>query len=110
VYANRKEYLTRKKIEEIADGRVYTASQALELKLIDEIGYFDAALEKTLSMASLRAARVVAYTYYPGRKTNIYASSSKQDPFPMLKGTSLEKLFPFLKSGFYYLWLPELNE
>ncbi len=37
---NRKE-LTPEKIRSLADGRIYTAQQALELKLIDQIGYLD---------------------------------------------------------------------
>ncbi len=37
---NRKE-LPPEKIRSLADGRIYTAQQALELKLIDQIGYLD---------------------------------------------------------------------
>lgn len=110
VYMNRKEYISMEELEKIADGRVYPASQALELKLIDEIGYFDAALKKALSLASLRQAKVIAYTYFPKRKTNIYSSGSKVYPLLEKKGTSWEELVPLLKSGFYYLWLPEINE
>ena len=45
---------------EIADGRIYTARQALDLKLIDEIGYFDDAFHKARALASLDAARLVS--------------------------------------------------
>jgi len=37
---NRKE-LTPEKIRSLADGRIYTAQQALELKHIEQIGYLD---------------------------------------------------------------------
>lgn len=106
VYQSRKSYLSLDGLRKIADGRVYTARQAQELKLIDEVGYFDTALKKILTMASLPEANVIAYTYFPKKKTNIYASSLQDDsPF---KSENLERLLPFLKSGFYYLWLPQL--
>ena len=68
VYENRKEYLSREDLKKIADGRVMTASQALDAKLIDEIGYFDKALQMALDLASLPEANVVSYTYFPSRK------------------------------------------
>lgn len=106
VHRNRKEFLSMEEIEKIADGRVFHAQKALELKLIDSIGYFDAALEKVLSLASIKAANVVAYTYHPSRKTNIYANSvPKGNPFS-LEISVFEDLLPSLKTGFYYLWLP----
>lgn len=105
ILKSRPKSFSREELEKIADGRVYTAQQALRLKLIDEIGYFDNALGKVLTMASLKQARVVAYTYYPNRKTNLYASSLA--PGPLLESKILDKYLPSLKTGFYYLWLPE---
>lgn len=108
VYENRKDVLSIEELEKIADGRILTATQALEAKLIDEIGYFDRALEIILDLAGLTAANVIAYTYYPKKKTNIYAMD-------LNTGIRLESL-PFrevtqsLKSGFYYLWHPQLND
>jgi protease-4 len=107
VYEKRKGVLSEDEIRKIADGRVYTGLQALELKLVDEVGYFDNALAKTLTLASLKDARVVAYSYYPGRKTNIYAAQLATPS--LFQGKSIEDLLPVLKSGFYYLWLPELK-
>ena len=107
VYQNRKNSLSFEELKKIADGRVYTARQAHELKLIDEIGYFDSALKKTLALASLREANVISYTYYPGRKTTIYASSLEKSS--LFERKNFEDLLRSLKSGFYYLWLPQLN-
>jgi len=107
VYEKRKDVLSFEKLKKIADGRVYTARQAYDLKLIDEIGYFDSALQKALSLSRLNEAKVIAYTYYPNRKTNIYATSLKK--FSLLEGKNLEDVFQSLKSGFYYLWLPQLS-
>lgn len=105
VLKGRKGRLTSDELRPIADGRVYTAKQALKLKLIDDIGYFDNALQKILSLASLKSAKVVAYTYYPKSKTNIYAASLVEAP--LLEKKSLENWLPQLRTGFYYLWLPE---
>jgi len=105
VSANRKERIPADELRNIADGRVYTAPQALKLKLIDEIGYFDDAYKKILVMAGLKSARLVAYTYYPLSKTNIYAA--ELGDFSPLDKKVLESYLPVLKTGFYYLWLPQ---
>lgn len=106
VEERRKEVITREDLKNIADGRVLTSAQALELKLIDQIGYFDEALAKTLALASLKEARVIAYTYYPKRQTNLYATSLRESSLEAEK--RLEDVLLNLKSGFYYLWLPQL--
>lgn len=110
VHSGRKEVLSMAEIEQIADGRVYHAQKALELKLIDEIGYFDSALKKALALAKIPAADVIAYTYFPSRKTNIYANVDQQGNPLSLEIDALQNLLPTLKTGFYYLWLPLLNE
>jgi len=104
VLKGRKDAIPRETLRQIADGRIYTAGQALELKLIDEIGYFDSAYEKMLAMAGLREARVISYSYYPKTRANLYAAALKED-LSFASG-KLENLLPNLKSGFYYLWLP----
>ena len=104
VYSARRDHLSRIELEELADGRIYTASQALEAKLVDGIGYVDEALDHVKSLASISDAKVITYTYFPKSKTNIYASALKQ---PSLFDLSeLKQVLPSLKSGFYYLWLP----
>ncbi len=108
VYENRKDFLTLENLKQLADGRIFTASQALEAKMIDEIGYFDTALEKMLELSSLREAKVVTYTYYPKQKTNIYAAQLKgSSPF---EGEGFQEMIHSLKSGFYYLWHPQLYD
>jgi protease-4 len=106
VYENRKDHFSLEDLKKIADGRVMTASQALEAKLIDEIGYFDKALKIILDLSSLPEANVVSYTYFPKRKTNIYATSLKSES--LLESASFRDVVQSLKSGFYYLWHPQL--
>jgi protease-4 len=105
VAGNRKDRIAADELRRIADGRVYTAPQALKLKLIDEIGYFDDAYKKALAMAGLRSARLVVYTYYPQSTTNIYAA--QLGDFSPLDKKVLESYLAVLKTGFYYLWLPQ---
>lgn len=45
----------------LADGRILSGSQALKGKLIDELGYFDDAVDKAMELAKLKTAKVVTY-------------------------------------------------
>jgi len=105
VYKSRKDFITREDIKKIADGRIFTANQALAYKLIDDIGYFNDALKAVFSLASISDAQVIAYTYNPLKKTNIYAQTNNKNILAG-KNKGLEKFFPSVKYGFYYLWLP----
>jgi len=107
VAANRSGRLTKEEVMRLADGRVYTAQQALAAKLIDDIGYFDSTLESVLKMSGLRRAKVVAYTYYPKTQTNIYSLSSAGTPLAAEEVWS--RALDSLRSGFYYLWLPQAS-
>jgi len=60
IVAGRK--LERADVERIADGRVYTGQQALELKLIDALGDREAAIAAAQELAGLQDALVVRYT------------------------------------------------
>lgn len=46
--------LTRQRILQLADGRVYTGEEAVREKLIDELGSYEAALRKTAEIAGIR--------------------------------------------------------
>jgi len=107
IHEKRKDALSLEEIRQLADGRVYTASQALKLKLIDEVGYFDEALARVFSLARVPSARVVAYTYHPKRQSNLYAS--KMENPSLFDQKSVADALPTLRSGFYYLWLPQMK-
>jgi protease IV len=105
VARGRKDRIPDDELRRIADGRVYTAQQALKLGLIDAVGYFDDAFRKARELSSLKSARLVSYTYYPKVKTNIYAG--RLGDFSPLEAKFLESTVAALKTGFYYLWLPQ---
>lgn len=51
--------LERTIVEELAQGRIYTGNQALEINLVDKIGSFDTALDEARKLAESKNARVV---------------------------------------------------
>ena len=60
VVAGRKD-LSADRIRQLADGRIFTAPQAVENGLIDEIGFFEDAVKEAMKRASLDEARLVEY-------------------------------------------------
>ena len=61
VAEGRQDVLTEDEIRLLADGSIFSAPQALDNKLIDEIGYFDDAVAKAEQMAQISGAQVVEY-------------------------------------------------
>ena len=54
--------LPEEQVRQIADGRIYTGNQALDLGLVDELGNLDAAILGAKDLAGLETALVVRYT------------------------------------------------
>ncbi|MCR4319830.1 MAG: signal peptide peptidase SppA [Candidatus Brocadiaceae bacterium] len=103
---NRKE-LTREKLRSLADGRIYTAQQALEYGLIDQIGYLDEAITLAKQEAGLTKARVIIYHRPGAYKNNIYSQLSNSS-FSTINLLNID-LKTFIRSGtpsFMYLWAP----
>ena len=94
---------------EVSTARIFTAQRALELGLVDEIGYMDAAIKKAETLAGLPDdARIVAYrrTGYPD-DTVYNTTTMDAGGKPALVNLSIPALAPAnLSPGFYYLWLP----
>ncbi len=107
VYSGREGKISRDRLNALADGRIYTAPQALEQGLIDSIGYFADALKEVKGLAGVSEAKVISYSYYPKTKTNIYAT--RLDNFISMDSTEIRQMLQTLKSGFYYLWIPQLT-
>ncbi|MDH3714337.1 MAG: signal peptide peptidase SppA [Gammaproteobacteria bacterium] len=99
--------LSAKQIRTLADGRIYSGTQAKELGLVDDVGYLEDAIELAKNAAGLEEAKVVTY-HRPGEyRHNIYSSF-------LGAGTALAHLsnldaMALLHSGtpqFMYLWMP----
>lgn len=65
--------LSLKKTREVADGRIFSASQALDLGLVDQLGYLDDALELARTKAGLDAPKVITYHRPGSYKPTIYS-------------------------------------
>jgi len=56
-----RESLTLDDVKRLADGSIYGAEEARDVKLIDEIGYLDEAIELVKSLAGIEKAQVIEY-------------------------------------------------
>jgi protease-4 len=89
----------------LADGRVYTAQQALDQRLVDRIGYMDEVVRMTREAANLEKARVVVYHRPRQYRATYYAESATQTDTPLTTAGALGSLItPGPK--FLYLWWP----
>ncbi len=93
--------LSRGELGMLADGRVFTAGQALEGKLIDRVGYLDDVIDSVRKLAADDTARVVIY-YRPGSyKGSIYADAAEKGGLELFGGMDL-----LAGGGVMYLWRP----
>jgi protease IV len=86
------------------DGRVFTASQALAVRLIDQIGYFDDAVQLANGMAHLNYSEVVFYHRKGDPAYSAYSSTPNvplQDKLLALNIPGLERT---RMPAFLYLW------
>lgn len=98
--------LSRERILELADGRIYTAPQALENGLIDRIGTVRDAIARAKELGGVKKARVVAYARPYGHVPNYYAQAPG-----VAGGTNVNLLNVNVGNGrssadapFLYLW------
>jgi protease-4 len=99
-------------VAQISTARVYLANEALELGLVDEIGYLENAIRQAKKLAGLAEdAKVVVYrrTEYPD--DNIYNTSTS---FGGAKASLISMELPgslnHIQTGFYYLWPAALSD
>jgi protease-4 len=65
-------------VKKLADGRIYTGRQALKLKLVDQLGYFEDAVDKAAALGGISGEpRVIEYR--------------RQTPFTQLFGLSVAR-------------------
>lgn len=92
--------------KELADGRVFTAQQALELGFVDKLGYLDDAIELAKKEAGIDEARVIMYKRPADYRNNIYSTSVDTPEAGGFIGSELAGLGRALNPDFMYLWLP----
>jgi protease-4 len=94
--------LSLEELRKLADGRIYTAGQALKGRLIDKTGYLDDVIAGIRKSVGDDKARVVSY-YRPGSyKGSIYAGADAKEGLTEMFGG-----MDALSGGsFMYLWKP----
>ena len=99
--------LSRAELTALADGRIYSADQALSARLIDSVCYLDQALIDLKKAAGVQQARVISYSRPDSYQGSIYADEAGANgPVGGLITLSQEGLELFSDVGFAYLWKP----
>jgi protease IV len=102
--------LSREKLLPLADGRVFTADQALEAGLIDRIGYPGDAVKWAKQQAKVKAAKVIMYHRPYGYKANLYSTATTTPPAGALVNIEIPNWLKSQGPQFLYLWQPDLAE
>ncbi len=88
------------------DGRIFTGPQAQELKLIDDVGYLDDALDSVRHLAGCPQAAVMVLHRYQDMAHTVYDVTPntpvQSQLLPTLPGLNRSQLPTFL-----YMWQPE---
>jgi protease-4 len=98
-----------KNLKEISAARIYLAHDALNLGLVDRIGYLDEAVSEAKKLAELpEDAKVVVYrrTEYPDDNLYNTATSLYEGRGLSIISLDLPGALAPLQTGFYYLWHP----
>ena len=101
---NRKE-LDINEVKPLADGRVYDSKQAMDLKLIDGIGYISDTVERVRVKLENPDLKVVTYQRQGDYKSNLYSISPQPPTFNLINldlGLDKSTLSPY----FLYFWMP----
>jgi protease-4 len=86
-------------VKAIADGRILTAQQALDAKLVDELGYWDDAVKKTAELVGVQSVKVYKYEH-PVSLLDLFTAQASQ------KSGALQSLMEPKPPRMMYLWNP----
>jgi protease IV len=97
--------IPEERVRAMADGRIYTAQQALSLGLVDRVAYLDEVVDSAKKAAGVQEARVVMYHRPKDYRSTIYSTTTPSAS----TDTAVGQLTGFLGSPgprFMYLWWP----
>jgi protease-4 len=95
--------LSAEQVGKLADGRIYSAQQALTNGLVDRIGGVEDAVAIAREKASVSSARVVTYHRPREYRKNLYTAALPVTP----PTVAWQPWWPSLpRPGFLYLWAP----
>lgn len=99
-------------LDRVATGQIFTANQALDAGLVDQIGFIEAAIDRAIELAALPTddVRVVEYKSKVTSLAELVMGSSAQSQFSAMGGVNLQQLLDLTAPRAYYLttWLPAL--
>jgi protease-4 len=101
--------LGREAVLKLADGRVYTAAQALEAGLIDRVGTLWDAIAVARERAGIKTAHTVLYHRPMAWKPNVYAQAPGPPGGPLIVNLFTVNCDSFLKRTptICYIWQPD---
>jgi len=97
--------LPSEKVDQFADGRIFTAKQALDYQMIDQIGYLDDAIQQTKEAAKIKDAQIIILKRPGDYKASIY---SQFDGSPMkinLVNFDFGSILKGQSPSIMYLWM-----
>jgi len=110
VYLGRQKVLTEEEVKALADGRILTAGDALDARLIDQMSYLDETIATMKKALDIENVKVVTYVRPKTFKSNIYSGYPEmplQGPQVInLISINAEDLALFSGVQFMYLWNP----
>jgi protease-4 len=100
VKEGRKEALSADEVEKLADGSIFSADEALTVKLIDKIGYLDEAIARAKALAGVQRAQVVEYR----KPLSLLGMLSAKTQTPSILRLDRTKLLELGTPQVMYLW------
>ena len=98
IVADGREDLTFEQVEQLSDGSIYSADEALAKNMIDSIGYFDEAVGQVMELANITEAQVVEYH----RPFSLFGALGAQ--MSILPKLDKSTLYEFSTPDVLYLW------
>lgn len=103
-------HMENKTLDQISSARIYLADEALDLGMVDGIGYLPDAVSKAKQLAGLSPdSRVVVYRRRKNPNDSVYINAETSYGAKPAN-LSFFSLLPVGRAGFYYLWLPPMND
>jgi len=91
-------------VRKLADGRIYTADEALKNGLVDSLGYMDEALVLAKSRSGAERIKVVMYGRPAGYRANAYSMVPGVGAQFNLVNVNAGALMSLMQPRFMYLW------
>jgi protease-4 len=98
--------MTEADLAKVNDGRVFTGTQAFNLRLVDQLGYLNDAVNWAKNAVGMERAKVVMY-HRPGTYVDNIYSMSQVEAWSWAERIQRGELLPQRQAPqFMYLWLP----